>query len=81
MARISGKIDADGRLARIGEAIRSERQRLGMSQEALADASGLDRSHLGRIERGERNVTLLNLIKITDALHCKPSELLSAANL
>lgn len=66
---------------RIGEVIRGERQRIGMSQEALADASGLDRSHLGRIERGERNVTLLDLIKITDALQCDPSELLSAANL
>ena len=81
MARISGKLDADGRLARIGEAVRSERQRLGISQEALADEAGLDRLHLGRIERGERNVTLLNLTKIADALRCKLSELLSAADL
>ena len=35
-----------------------------MSQEALADAAGMDRSHMGKIERGERNVTLLNVAKI-----------------
>lgn len=52
-----------------------------MSQEALADAAGIDRSHMGKIERGERNVTLLNLIRIATALNQKPSDLLSAASL
>ncbi len=52
-----------------------------MSQEALADAAGIDRSHMGKIERGERNVTLLNFIKIAAALEWRPSELLAEAGL
>ncbi|GGE74711.1 helix-turn-helix domain-containing protein [Sphingomonas prati] len=81
MARISGKLDPNGRLVRLGEAIRDERQRIGISQEALADEAGLDRSHLGRIERGERNVTLLNLVRIADGLGLRTSDILSRAEL
>jgi len=47
-----------------------------LSQEALADQAGIDRSHMGKIERGERNVTLLNVAKLAHALSCKPSDLL-----
>jgi transcriptional regulator with XRE-family HTH domain len=52
-----------------------------MSQEALADAAGIDRSHMGKIERGERNLTLLNLARIAKATGCKASELLASAGL
>lgn len=52
-----------------------------MSQEALADAAGIDRSHMGKIERGERNVTMLNLVKIAAALNGLPSDLLLKAQL
>ena len=52
-----------------------------MSQEVLADAAGIDRSHMGKIERGERNVTLLNLTRIAKAIGCKPSDLLASADL
>lgn len=52
-----------------------------MSQEALADEAGLDRSHMGRIERGERNVTLLNLVKVAEALRCPLSSLFERAGL
>ena len=52
-----------------------------MSQETLADAAGIDRSHMGKIERGERNVTLLNVARIAKAMGCKPSELLAVAGL
>jgi transcriptional regulator with XRE-family HTH domain len=52
-----------------------------MSQEALADASGVDRSHMGQIERGKRNVTILNLFRIAVAMNVKPSELLASAGL
>ena len=81
MARVSGKQDQDGNLAKLGAMVRSRRKECSLSQEALADAAGIDRSHMGKIERGERNVTLLNVIKIADALQVKSSELLAKAGL
>ena len=81
MERISGKCDKDKRLAQLGAAIRSRRQALELSQEELADSAELDRSHMGKIERGERNVTILNVLRIAHAMRCRPSELLSDAGL
>lgn len=54
---------------------------LKLSQEALADYAEIDRSHMGKIERGERNLTFLNLIRIARAMQCKPSELCQEADL
>nr|WP_277878969.1 helix-turn-helix transcriptional regulator [Stenotrophomonas maltophilia] len=65
----------------MGQAVRVRRQELAMSQEALADVAGVDRSHMGKIERGERNVTFLNILKIAKALECRASELLIDADL
>ena len=81
MQRVSGKSDSERALAKIGDAVRQARRDRGISQEALADSSSIDRSHLGRIERGERNLTLLNLLKIARALNVKASELLRMAGL
>ena len=81
MARVSGQQDADGSLKRLGDAVRAARKARALSQEALADAAGIDRSHMGKIERGERNVTLLNVARIAKALGCKPSDLLASADL
>lgn len=81
MARVSGQQDANGSLKRLGEAVRAARKARGMSQETLADAAGIDRSHMGKIERGERNVTLLNLTRIAKAMGCKASDLLASAGL
>jgi transcriptional regulator with XRE-family HTH domain len=81
MARVSGKSDAGTVLEPLGAAIRASRKKVGLSQEALADAAGIDRSHMGKIERGERNVTLLNLCRIADALRTKVSALLLQADL
>ena len=81
MARVSGQHDADGSLKRLGEAVRAARKAKGLSQEALADAAGIDRSHMGKIERGERNVTLLNIKRIAKAMGFKPSDLLTSAGL
>jgi len=59
----------------------SRRLALQLSQEALADAASIDRSHMGKIERGERNVTFLNICRIAAAIQCKPSDLLIDAEL
>jgi transcriptional regulator with XRE-family HTH domain len=81
VARVSGKADEERLLARLGDAIRNRRLALGMSQEALADAAGIDRSHMGKIERGERNASALNLIRVAAALKLSLSEILAAAGL
>lgn len=81
MPRVSGKSDADHALLRLGSVVRARRLALELSQEALADAAGIDRSHMGKIERGERNVTFLNLLRIAVALGCQPSDILAAADL
>ena len=81
MARISAGQDKASHLVKLGEAVRARRTLLGISQEALADYAEIDRSHIGRIERGERNVTILNIIRIAKAMDCAPSELLSEAGL
>jgi transcriptional regulator with XRE-family HTH domain len=60
---------------RFGKAVRQGRAKTGLSQEAFADLCGLDRTYLGGIERGERNVALINLEKIAKALHLSLSEL------
>lgn len=59
-----------GRLAKL----RKER---GWSQEQLALESGIARSYLGGIERGQRNIALLNICKLADTLGIEPSELMN----
>ena len=81
VARISGKLDDEGALSRVGLAVRARRKEKGLSQEGLADQAGIERSHMGKIERGERNVTLLNLVRIGRALNCPVWELLRQADL
>lgn len=56
-------------LIKLGENIRELRKLKNLSQEAFADEAGLDRTYLGGLERGERNVATLNLIKIACALN------------
>lgn len=67
MPRISGKT-GDPVLIALGGAIRSAREDRMMSQEKLALVAGIDRSHMGKIERGERNVTVINVKRVADAL-------------
>jgi transcriptional regulator with XRE-family HTH domain len=52
---------------RFGRAVRQKRHRLGVSQEAFADLCELDRTYIGGIERGERNVAIVNVEKIARA--------------
>lgn len=81
MTRVSAKQDKDQDLVRLGAAIRARRMALPLSQEALADLAEIDRSHMGKIERGERNVTFLNILRIAKAMQCQPSDLLIEAGL
>ena len=60
-----------------GNKIRILRQRLGWSQERLALECNLDRSYIGEVERGERNIALMNIFKIAKALKVQPGELLN----
>lgn len=53
----------------LGQRIRAARGELGMSQERLAHESGLDRSYVGRVERGENNLTFVTLVRIARALN------------
>lgn len=54
------------------------RQAQGMSQEALSLESGLARSYLGGVERGQRNISLLNICRLAVALGLRPSKLLES---
>lgn len=56
------------------ENIKRFRQKQGLSQETLADLAGLHRTYIGAVERGERNITLLNANKIAEALGVRLSD-------
>ena len=53
---------------KFGERLRSIRQKKGLSQEQLAIACELDRTYVGGIERGERNISLINIHKLANSL-------------
>ncbi|RED65375.1 DNA-binding XRE family transcriptional regulator [Cohnella phaseoli] len=59
----------------VGQRIRSLRKERGMSQEQLGEKGGFHYSYIGQIERGEKNVALLNLAKISAALEVSLSQL------
>jgi len=60
---------------KFGTRVRDLRRKAGLSQEALALSAQLDRSYIGGVERGERNVSLVNIHKIAKALRVKPDAL------
>lgn len=66
----------DTNLKLLGENIKKARTLLGISQEELAFRSMLHRTYISSVERGERNICFLNLIKIAKALEISPSELI-----
>lgn len=55
-------------LAKFGYAVRQARIDAGLSQESLAHLAGLHRTYIGSIERGERNVSIENILRIAKAL-------------
>jgi transcriptional regulator with XRE-family HTH domain len=60
---------------KFGHRVRELRYAKGLSQEALALACSLDRTYIGGVERGERNISLINIHKIALALDISPKEL------
>jgi len=63
------------KLALLGQQIRDLREEKQLSQEDFASLADLDRAYYGGIERGERNVAALNLIKIAEALNVEVGKL------
>ncbi|MBP6362344.1 MAG: helix-turn-helix transcriptional regulator [Novosphingobium sp.] len=61
----------------LGRRIHQRRKELGLSQEGLAHEAGLDRSYVGRIERGEHNLTFIALVKLARAMKCDVAALTS----
>lgn len=69
----------DPKLVALGVAIKRARLAKGLSQEHLALYADIDRSYLGRVERGDNNIAILTLSKIAYALDLAASELLTDA--
>lgn len=60
----------------LGKKIKLIRVEKDMSQSDLAQAANIDSSHIGKIERGELNITVVTLFRLAEALRCKPNILL-----
>lgn len=58
-----------------GERVRQRRKQLGESQEQLADACGLHWTFVGQVERGRRNISLHNILKLAHGLQIDPGDL------
>lgn len=67
-------------LIQLGLRIRELRVNKGLSQEDLADLAGLHRTYIGGIERGERNVAFLNIVRLAKALEVSLSDLMKGVD-
>ena len=63
------------KLALLGQSIRRLREEKNLSQEKFAGLAGIDRAYYGGIERGERNVAAINIMKIAEALEAEVGKL------
>jgi transcriptional regulator with XRE-family HTH domain len=60
----------------LGAKVRALRKQRGLSQEALAAEAGFDRTYVSLVERGQRNIALLNILRLARALNVHPASLL-----
>lgn len=72
-------MDTEALQRALGAVIRTRRQALGLSQEALAEGCGLHRTYIGSVERGERNLSLINIVRLATAMGLTPSGMLAEA--
>ncbi len=73
--------EARKELRAFGEGIRRGRNALKVSQEDFAELCGLHRTYVGQVERGEKNVSFVNILRISAALKMRPSDLFKSAAL
>ena len=66
---------------RFGDAVRARREALNLTQEDLADRAGIHRTYLSDVERGSRNLSLINIEKLAAAQAMKMSELFAVVEL
>lgn len=80
--RPTGSTTFDAELAQaFGAAVRALRMERGIAQESLANLAGIERSHMGKVERGEHMPTLAIIFKIAGALDCSTAALMAATEI
>jgi transcriptional regulator with XRE-family HTH domain len=72
----SEKTSKDPQLMAFGRRLCELREQAGLTQESLADAAGLHWTYVGQVERGERNLSYKNLLKLARGLGLDPAELM-----
>ncbi len=80
MSSLVSNINMKNSLLLLGKAIKEQREKLGLSQEKLAVRCGFDRTYISMLERGKRNPSFLNLLKLSDGLGISMSQLIEALN-
>ena len=72
---VVNEMTTDERMIAFGKRVREVRKSKGISQERLAEMAGIDRSYMGNIERGEKNITLKKAYEVCDALDVEIQDL------